>query len=256
MEPREVAAGVYSLKVRGANIYLVKSASSWVLIDAGWGGCAGAVRAAAGSLFGPAAPAAILLTHAHPDHFGAAAELARSWDRPVYVHADDMRMLLGQGLAEEDIDPIGKVFNAALRLLPQRLQPRPSTSEFEDIARELPESGDEVPGLPDWQWVPTPGHSPGHVVFFRPSDRVAIAGDAVLTTPFFGVVPGWQKLARPPRMSSSSWRRTMESIAALAGLEPRVLATGHGVPMTGPELARQLHAFSDRCSMPAVRRRA
>jgi glyoxylase-like metal-dependent hydrolase (beta-lactamase superfamily II) len=254
MEPSEIAAGVYCLRVRGANVYLVQSAASWVLVDAGWGGSAGAIRAAAESLFGSQAPTAILLTHAHPDHCGAAAELARAWGLPVHVHAEDVRMLLGQGLAEEDMDPIGKVFNEVLCLLPRRLRPRPRPSKFRDIACALAEPGDEVPGLPDWEMVPTPGHSPGHVVFFRPGDRVAIAGDAVLTTPFWGIVPGWQKLARPPRMASSNWPQTLTSIATLAALEPAVLASGHGVPMAGPALAREVYAFSERCSTPGVRK--
>ena len=43
-----------------------------------------------------------------------------------------------------------------------------------------------VPGLPDWQAIPTPGHTPGHVAFFRSKDRVLITGDAVLTTSHSG----------------------------------------------------------------------
>ena len=58
-------------------------------IDGGWPGSADAIRGAAESLFGPGAyPAAILLTHAHPDHFGSAADLARVWELPVGVIVD------------------------------------------------------------------------------------------------------------------------------------------------------------------------
>src|SRR5207244_5588565 len=39
-----------------------------------------------------------------------------------------------------------------------------------------------VPGLRGWRWIHTPGHSPGHVSFFRESDRCLIAGDAFVTT--------------------------------------------------------------------------
>ena len=42
-----------------------------------------------------------------------------------------------------------------------------------------PSSG--IPGLPGWECIPTPGHTPGHVSFFRPTDRVLIAGDASVT---------------------------------------------------------------------------
>ncbi len=54
-------------------VYFVRSAPSWVLIDAGWAGDAARIRKAAETLFGSGSrPAAILLTHEHPDHDGAA----------------------------------------------------------------------------------------------------------------------------------------------------------------------------------------
>ena len=88
-EPREIAPDTYYLRVRRSNVYFVRSQGSWVLIDAGWTGSADAIRGAAESLFGPGAyPAAILLTHAHPDHFGSAADLARVWELPVGVIVD------------------------------------------------------------------------------------------------------------------------------------------------------------------------
>jgi glyoxylase-like metal-dependent hydrolase (beta-lactamase superfamily II) len=45
----------------------------------------------------------------------------------------------------------------------------------------LPEDG-TIPGFPEWRWIHTPGHTVGHVSFFRDSDRVLIAGDALATT--------------------------------------------------------------------------
>jgi len=40
-----------------------------------------------------------------------------------------------------------------------------------------------------------------------------------------------------------------ESITALAKLEPRVLACGHGIPMTGDRIAGELRAFADHFSV-------
>ena len=61
--PREIATGVYYLPVRGANVYFMRSGSSWVLIDTAWRKNGIVIRTAAESLFGPnARPAAILLT--------------------------------------------------------------------------------------------------------------------------------------------------------------------------------------------------
>src|SRR5215207_9700575 len=101
--PQQVAPGVYLVTIgRGAaaaNVYLVRSDSTWTLVDAGWASGAEAIRTAAEAVFGPGArPEAILLTHIHPDHSGAAGTLARSWQVPVYVHANELPMAGGRYL--------------------------------------------------------------------------------------------------------------------------------------------------------------
>jgi glyoxylase-like metal-dependent hydrolase (beta-lactamase superfamily II) len=242
---------VYCLPVLGSNVYFVGSGSLWVLIDAGWGNKAPAIREAAESVFGPRTrPAAIILTHAHPDHDGSAAELARLWGLPVCVHRDDAPLLTGDVLSNWDLlDPVGRWTMTPLRLLlPRRTLDRMTASGLKDVARSLPDDDSTVPGLPDWKCVPTPGHSAGHVAFFRESDGVAIVGDAVLTAPLFGLLTFRQKITPPPRISTWDWRRAKRSVATLAALRPRVLAAGHGVPMVGPYVARDLQDFSDRFS--------
>jgi len=92
--PQQVTPSVHVLTLgRGAaasNVYLVGSDAAWTLVDAGWASSAEAIRTGAESVFGPGArPAAIVLTHIHPDHSGSAGTLARSWEVPVYVGADE-----------------------------------------------------------------------------------------------------------------------------------------------------------------------
>lgn len=109
-----------------------------------------------------------------------------------------------------------------------------------------------IPGLPDWECIPTPGHTPGHVSFFRPSDRVLITGDALVTVNLnclwgfllWGFRRNKQMLSGPPWYTTWSWRAAKESVASVARVEPRVLATGHGMPMTGPTTARDVRAFA------------
>jgi glyoxylase-like metal-dependent hydrolase (beta-lactamase superfamily II) len=98
--PEEVAPGVFQLETgRGiteTNVYLVRAGADWVLIDAAWPKRAPIIRAAAETLFGPGTrPAAIVLTHFHPDHSGSARELAQSWKVPVYVHPDELPFARG-----------------------------------------------------------------------------------------------------------------------------------------------------------------
>src|SRR5690606_16317450 len=96
--PIEVARGVWQLesvsRFASANVTFVRSGESWSLIDAAGPGRASQVRAAAASLFGAdRGPAAILLTHTHPDHAGSARELAEAWDVPVYVHPAEVPLI-------------------------------------------------------------------------------------------------------------------------------------------------------------------
>jgi glyoxylase-like metal-dependent hydrolase (beta-lactamase superfamily II) len=85
------------------------------------------------------------------------------------------------------------------------------------------------------------------VSFFRPSDRVLVTGDAVVTmrlNSISGLVLQRQGLSGPPWYTSWKWRTAKASVAALARLEPLVLAGGHGTPLTGAETADALRAFA------------
>ena len=265
---REVAPGVYCMEagkgISRSNVYFVQSGSSWVLIDAALANCGRLIRKTAESLFGANThPASILLTHDHPDHAGSAVELARMWDCPVYVHPDELPLV-----AIEDLSTIEKYANPLdrwivlplLRAMPRRrVEAMLSSASIKDVVRAFDPSA-AVPSLPDWECIPTPGHTPGHVAFFRTSDRVLITGDAIVTVnlnSFWGFLL-WslrlnkQRVSGPPWYSTWNWRTAKVSVTAIAGLEPRVLASGHGVPMSGDEIARDLHTFADHFSEPTA----
>lgn len=107
-QPVEIAAGVHCLGVLGANVAFVQARDGWSLIDTAWAHCAGAIADAAQGLFGPGArPAAILLTHLHPDHAGSALDLARRWQRPVHVLRAEQPMATGTWWPE-DTDAVGR----------------------------------------------------------------------------------------------------------------------------------------------------
>jgi glyoxylase-like metal-dependent hydrolase (beta-lactamase superfamily II) len=254
--PEEIASGVYRLETgRGlseANVYLVRSGPAWVLIDTAWPLRGQLIKSAAESLFGAGArPAAILLTHIHPDHSGSALELARLWDLPVYVHPRELPLASG-GYLPEYGNPLDHWLIAPiLRLMPRRkVEASLARNSLEGTAVAFdPAAG--VPGLPDWQVVPTPGHTPGHIAFFRSTDRVLITGDAVLTINLNSVpdlLAGKHRVSGPPYISTWDWRAAKQSVAALSRLKPEVLACGHGRPMTGARAAARLASFSDRFS--------
>lgn len=97
-----------------------------------------------------------------------------------------------------------------------------------------------MPFLPGWRWSHTPGHSPGHVSFFREIDKVLIAGDAFITVradSFFKVLLQKEEVNGPPRYLTTDWTAAEESVRKLYDLHPNIAITGHGVAMSGEHLA-------------------
>ena len=125
-----------------------------VLIDPG----GEAERLAAWIARGEAEPTAILLTHGHLDHVGAAGALAQRFEIPILgPHRDDQFLL--EALPEQ----------SALFGLPPAVP-------FQ-VDRWL-EAGDRIPvGNAILEVLHCPGHTPGHVVFFSAADALAQVGD-------------------------------------------------------------------------------
>ncbi|GAB3837308.1 hypothetical protein GCM10028821_37160 [Hymenobacter jeollabukensis] len=248
-----VAPGVWALRNVFVNLFFVRQAPStgpWVLVDAGLPGAAGKIRQTAEALFGPAArPAAILMTHGHFDHAGALETLAAHWDVPVYAHPLELPYLTGRS-AYPPPDPT--VGGGALAWLSGLYPKHPYN--VGNRAHELPADG-TVPELPDWRWIFTPGHTPGHVAFFRESDGVLLAGDAFVTTQQESSLAVWeqrQEVHGPPKYFTCDWDAARRSVERLARLQPRVAATGHGIPMRGQALLQELTELAQHFQELAV----
>ena len=255
VDPRPIAPDVFCLGPTGrtqTDIYLVASGSSWVLVDTGWANDGPAIQTAAEVLFGPdAPPTSILLTHVHPDHAGAALELARAWDRPVYVHPAELDIAMGDFAAMTSAaGPLDRwvVLPLTRAMGHQRRAAILARSSLAGVIRASDPSA-AVPGLPGWVCVPTPGHTPGHVSFFRPSDRILITGDAMVTlqvNSIQGLLLQRSGLSGPPWYTTWSRRAAKDSIAALARLGPSVLAGGHGTPLRGAATSSMVRDFAER----------
>jgi glyoxylase-like metal-dependent hydrolase (beta-lactamase superfamily II) len=249
-QPTPVSDDLAYLRTVMVNVYFVGPPDAadreWVLIDAGMPGSADRIARAAGARFGPGSrPAAIVLTHGHFDHVGALEALAERWDAPIYAHPMELPFLTGRSSYPPPDPSVGGGLVSALSWSYPR-----GPIDLGDRVKPLPEGG-SVPGLPDWRWVFTPGHTPGHVALFRDADRTLIAGDAIVTTrqeSATAVMAQRRELHGPPGYFTPDWASAARSVATLAALEPEVVATGHGEPLRGgavradlADLARDFH---------------
>ncbi|MDR2001367.1 MAG: MBL fold metallo-hydrolase, partial [Zoogloeaceae bacterium] len=103
----------------------------------------------------------ILLTHGHMDHAGGAAELAARLSIPIEGPQRGDEFWIRQ-LPEQ-----GRMFNfsgACGAFVPDRWLTSGDTVTFGNITLEV---------------IHTPGHTPGHVVFFHRPSKLALVGDVL-----------------------------------------------------------------------------
>lgn len=225
---------------------------NWCLVDAGVAGTKALIKGAAEARFGTGArPAAILLTHGHFDHVGALEDLATEWDVPIFAHELERPYLDGSAsYPPGDPSVGGGLMAASAGWLPTR------PVNVSEQLRSLPPDG-SVPDLPGWRWLHTPGHSPGHVSFWREADQTLIAGDAFVTTKAesaYATALQSAEMHGPPRYFTIDWDQAASSVRKLAALRPDLAITGHGRAMQGPVMLNALTALASNFERVAVPR--
>lgn len=216
---KQIADGLWQLQgfpPNGINVYLMGD----VLLDAGTRRAGGRILR---QLHGRKVTAHAL-THAHPDHQGASREVCEVLGIPLWCgerDADDMEQ--GTIPSRQPDHPLNRLIDR-FWLGP----PHP-------VARRLRE-GDEVA---DFTVLDVPGHSPGHVAYWRDRDRVLVLGDVLTNIDTF---TGRAGLHEPKRIFTPDPARNRVSAIRVAELSPAVACFGHGRPLRNPARLREFVA--------------
>lgn len=207
--------------------YLLPGDDGWTLVDTGLGLPDARERWAAelDGLHGDVAH--VVVTHFHPDHVGAAADLAELTGAPVAQGRLDYEQCAlvwgGEGWADVLVAWFhrhGVPSDVTDELVGQGSAYRPFVRYQPDP--ELLDPGDEVDG---WRVVAAPGHADGQLMLLR--DGVLVAADHLLDpiTPTVGLWPA----SRPDPLGDY-----LAALEATIALDARVAFAGHGIAIEDP----------------------
>jgi glyoxylase-like metal-dependent hydrolase (beta-lactamase superfamily II) len=202
----------------------------------------GALRAAAAEVgVTPESLAYVVLTHAHPDHYGLAGPV-REWSGArVAIHEEEEK--LARRFVDrwpEDRAHVAEVFaeiGVPAAVVPGFLRASDLIHSFyQRFHPDIVLSGERgpLPGGGGWEWIHTPGHSPGHVTVYHPDRRILITGDHVL--PRISPNIGADLYASEPLSDY------LASLAALRELPVDLVLPSHGEPFG--DLASRIDAIA------------
>jgi glyoxylase-like metal-dependent hydrolase (beta-lactamase superfamily II) len=219
--------------------YLLPGEDGWTLVDTGIGlpdareTWAAELEAAGGRV------ATVFVTHFHPDHLGAAADLHELTGAPVVQGALDYaqcELVWGNPLWSERLLEWFQLHGAPPEVTGELVGQSSVYRPFIRYQRDpvLVDEGESVDG---WELVAAPGHADGQLCLLR--DGVLVAADHLLgrITPTVGLWPA----SRPDPLGDylAALDRTIE-------LAPRIALPGHGEPIEDPVgRARELKAHHD-----------
>ena len=167
----------------------------------------------------------ILLTHAHRSHLMGLSRLKILSGATVYAHEWEADIVAGGRKAQPV--PLGPL--SPKRLMTMRVGLALGFGHLPCSVDEYLTDGEKVGPVAA---IHTPGHTPGHMVFYWPERQALFTGDNIATWPQFST--GWPGFQLDDSQFRTSLLHMMESVGRLATHDPpvEVLGVAHGDPIT------------------------
>jgi glyoxylase-like metal-dependent hydrolase (beta-lactamase superfamily II) len=229
MRVEQVSPKLHFARTEHVNWVLYDGDEGLVLVDSGYVGQRALLEESIAQLGRRAEDVtAVLLTHAHADHLGGAATLAREHGTPVYTGADEVANLRRERLEQVAVpDILRNVFRPGVAAWAAGILPLLGGDAALGVpsGAAVPLDGDRVAAAGSPSTRTTPGHTSGHTIFHFADEGVVIAGDALVTGHRTSRRTGPQLL---PPMFHHDLAAAEASLDILAAVDAEVLLPGHG----------------------------
>lgn len=255
----EVAEGVYELRLPIpfedglVNVFLFADGEDFDLLDCGMNShdSLDLIRSSLAEVGGKRLRK-LVVTHIHPDHYGAAGILAGPGLADLYLHRLEVplvnpryvelehlvgevhKYLLVNGVPADEAE----VLSNSQRALSQVVAPAEPAVQL-DGAESLVMG--RIPTRVEW----TPGHSPGHICLYAADAGLLFAGDHMLPelSPNIGL---------HPQSTPDPLHEYLDGLRRMAALGPRLILPSHGRPFTDAEGRVEILAAHHRRRMERV----
>ncbi|MFE6894419.1 MBL fold metallo-hydrolase [Streptomyces sp. NPDC057694] len=233
---------IYLVSGSNTNWVIVKDGDDATLVDSGYPADHEMLLASLEAVgLTPQSVRAVLVTHAHNDHIGAAERLRTAHGTPVMMHEKELAHARREYLHQVSA---GQVLTQSWRpgVLPWAVHAiRAGGTAHVPVTEPSPFPAPgplDLPGAPEP--VHTPGHTEGHCAYLLAGSGTLISGDALVTAHPTSRIDGPQLL---PAMFHTDRSEALRSLDTLKGIDADVILPGHGPAYRGGVKEAVAHAW-------------